>query len=96
MEHPSAIRPEQHAVFKTGKMGKSTIFRSERILVGLNAFEPGLELAGVVRQTERRFLSRNGGGEDQSNEQMAKSRSHRSIVGNARAGRVRLHPTSAR
>ena len=24
-------------------MGKSTIFRSERILVGLNAFEPGQE-----------------------------------------------------
>ncbi len=43
MEHPSAIRPEQHAVFQAGKMGKSTIFRSERILVGLNAFEPGQE-----------------------------------------------------
>ena len=43
MEHPSAIRPEEHAVYAADKMGKSTIFRSERMLVGLNAFEPGQE-----------------------------------------------------
>jgi len=43
MEHPSAIRPEQHAVFGAEKMGKATIFRSERIMVGLNCFEPGQE-----------------------------------------------------
>ncbi len=43
MEHPSAIRPEQHAVFSAEKMGKATIFRSERIMVGLNCFEPGQE-----------------------------------------------------
>jgi len=43
MEHPSAIRPEQHAVFSSEKMGKATIFRSDRLLVGLNAFEPGQE-----------------------------------------------------
>jgi quercetin dioxygenase-like cupin family protein len=43
MEHPSAIRPEQHAVFSAGKMGKVTIFESERLLVGLNCFEPGQE-----------------------------------------------------
>ena len=43
MEHPSAIRPEQHAVFQSEKMGKSTLFQSERLLVGLNAFEPGQE-----------------------------------------------------
>ena len=43
MEHPDAIRPEAHAVFDSGKMGKATLFRSERILVGLNCFEPGQE-----------------------------------------------------
>ena len=43
MNHPCAIRPEHHAVYEPQKMGKSTIFRSERILVGLNAFEPGQE-----------------------------------------------------
>lgn len=41
MEHPSLIRPEDHAVFQPEKMGKSTLFQSERLLVGLNAFEPG-------------------------------------------------------
>jgi len=41
MEHPSAIRPERHAVFSSEKMAKTTIFRSERIMVGLNCFEPG-------------------------------------------------------
>ena len=43
MEHPSTLRPEEHAVFKKEKMGKSTLFESERILVGLNCFEPGQE-----------------------------------------------------
>ena len=43
MDHPSAIRPEDHAVFGSEKMGKSTIFQSDRILVGLNSFEPGQE-----------------------------------------------------
>jgi quercetin dioxygenase-like cupin family protein len=45
MEHPTAIRPEQHAVFDSAKMGKATLFRSDRLLVGLNAFEPGQEHA---------------------------------------------------
>ncbi len=45
MEHPSAIRPEAHAVFDPAKMGKATLFRSERIMVGLNCFEPGQEHA---------------------------------------------------
>jgi mannose-6-phosphate isomerase-like protein (cupin superfamily) len=45
MEHPSAIRPEDHAVFNPAKMGKATLFQSERILVGLNAFEPGQDHA---------------------------------------------------
>jgi len=44
-KHPAAIRPEEHAVFHPDKMGKSTLFASERILVGLNAFEPGQEHA---------------------------------------------------
>ena len=43
MTHADAIRPESKAVFDSEKMGKSTIFRSERVLVGLNAFEPGQE-----------------------------------------------------
>jgi quercetin dioxygenase-like cupin family protein len=41
MEHPTAIRPEEFAQYDSTKMGKSTIFRSDRLLVGLNAFEPG-------------------------------------------------------
>jgi quercetin dioxygenase-like cupin family protein len=45
MEHPNAIRPEEHAVFNPEKMGKATIFRSDRMMVGLNSFEPGQEHA---------------------------------------------------
>lgn len=45
VEHPEAIRPGDFAVFNPEKMGKATIFQSERILVGLNAFEPGQEHA---------------------------------------------------
>ena len=45
MTHPSIIRPAEHAVFSSTKMGKSTIFESSRLLVGLNAFEPGQEHA---------------------------------------------------
>ena len=41
MIHPSVIRPAEHAAYSADKMGKSTIFASERLLVGLNAFEPG-------------------------------------------------------
>jgi quercetin dioxygenase-like cupin family protein len=44
-EHPEALRPEDFAVFNAEKMGKSTLFESERILVGLNAFMPGQEHA---------------------------------------------------
>ncbi len=35
------LRPEEKAIWSPDKMGKSTLFRSERIMVGLNAFEPG-------------------------------------------------------
>ena len=45
MDHPTAIRPEAHAVFNPEKMGKATIFKSERIMAGLNSFEPGQEHA---------------------------------------------------
>jgi len=41
MEHPSVINPTQHAEWRSDKMGKSTLFESPRLLVGLNAFEPG-------------------------------------------------------
>jgi quercetin dioxygenase-like cupin family protein len=41
MDHLTAIRPESLAHYDAQKMGKSTIFRSDRLLVGLNAFEPG-------------------------------------------------------
>jgi mannose-6-phosphate isomerase-like protein (cupin superfamily) len=43
MDHPEAIRPQEHAVYAAEKMGKSTLFSSELIMVGLNAFEPGQE-----------------------------------------------------
>ncbi len=43
MNHPSVIRPEEHAVYDSKKMAKATLFESSRILVGLNAFEPGQE-----------------------------------------------------
>jgi len=41
MDHPAPLRPNEHAVFAPDKMGKATLFRSKRIMVGLNAFEPG-------------------------------------------------------
>lgn len=41
MEHPTVIRPAAHAAYRPDKMGKATIFESARLLVGLNAFEPG-------------------------------------------------------
>ena len=43
MDHPTPIRPEEHATFRPDKMGKSTLFQSSRLMVGLNAFEPGQE-----------------------------------------------------
>lgn len=45
MGHPSLIRPAEHAVYDARKMGKATLFQSPRLLVGLNAFEPGQEHA---------------------------------------------------
>lgn len=43
MDHPAPFRPEAYAVYDPGRMGKATLFQSERLLVGLNAFEPGQE-----------------------------------------------------
>jgi len=43
MIHPSVIRPADHAIYAADKMGKATLFESPRLLVGLNAFEPGQE-----------------------------------------------------
>lgn len=45
MTRPQVIRPADHAVFSPAKMGKSTIFESPRMLVGLNAFAPGQQHA---------------------------------------------------
>ena len=41
MEHPTLVRPADQAVWRDDKMGKSTLFESPRLLVGLNAFEAG-------------------------------------------------------
>jgi mannose-6-phosphate isomerase-like protein (cupin superfamily) len=43
MDHPAPFRPEDHAAYSPERMGKSTLFQSDRLLVGLNAFEPGQE-----------------------------------------------------
>jgi mannose-6-phosphate isomerase-like protein (cupin superfamily) len=45
MTHPSIIKPQDHASYSPQKMGKATLFESARLLVGLNAFEPGQEHA---------------------------------------------------
>lgn len=45
MDHPTPLRPLDHAVFRPDKMGKATLFSSPRLLVGLNGFEPGQEHA---------------------------------------------------
>jgi quercetin dioxygenase-like cupin family protein len=41
MDHPSVIRPSDHAEWRPDKMGKRTLFESSRLLVGLNCFESG-------------------------------------------------------
>lgn len=35
------LNPADHAVWRAERMGKSTIFSSPRMMLGLNAFEPG-------------------------------------------------------
>ncbi|HYB13475.1 MAG TPA: cupin domain-containing protein [Myxococcota bacterium] len=41
--HPSALTPNEYAVYDAAKMGKATLFESPRMLVGLNSFLPGQE-----------------------------------------------------
>lgn len=45
IKHPSKIQPQDHAKSSSTQMAKSTIFHSERLLVGLNCFEVGQEHA---------------------------------------------------
>src|SRR5215213_639661 len=45
MADPRVINPRDHAGYSAERMGKTTIFESSRLLVGLNAFEPGQEHA---------------------------------------------------
>ncbi len=40
---PEPFRPLDHATFSADRMGKATLFQSERVLVGLNTFLPGQE-----------------------------------------------------
>ena len=40
---PEPFRPIDHATFSPDRMGKATLYRSERMLVGLNTFMPGQE-----------------------------------------------------
>ncbi len=41
MTHPTVLRPVDHAIWRSDAMGKSTLYQSAHLLVGLNAFEPG-------------------------------------------------------
>ena len=43
INHPTPLRPEEHANWSNEKMGKGTIYRSDHVMVGLNAFEAGQE-----------------------------------------------------
>jgi quercetin dioxygenase-like cupin family protein len=40
-KHPDVLLPADLAEWRSDKMGKSTIFESPRVMVGLNAFEAG-------------------------------------------------------
>jgi quercetin dioxygenase-like cupin family protein len=41
MTGASILKPAEHAEWRADKMGKSTLFESPKMMVGLNAFEPG-------------------------------------------------------
>ena len=43
MPKSNVLDPRSLAQWSPEKMGKATIFESERVLVGLNSFEPGQE-----------------------------------------------------
>jgi mannose-6-phosphate isomerase-like protein (cupin superfamily) len=44
-DHGTPILPSEHAVYDAAKMGKATRFHSPRLLMGLNASEPGQDHA---------------------------------------------------
>ncbi len=63
MKHPEAFVPQRHSAFRTDKMGKSTLFMSERMMVGLNAFEPGQEHAlHAHAEQDKMYLTLDGSG----------------------------------
>ncbi|MFN7914289.1 MAG: cupin domain-containing protein [Vicinamibacterales bacterium] len=41
MTRPEILHPSAHATWRADAMGKSTLYQSPHLLVGLNAFEPG-------------------------------------------------------
>src|ERR1044071_3540729 len=45
MNHPEVLRPADYAEWRPDRMGKSTLFQSPRMLVGINAFEAGQQHA---------------------------------------------------
>ncbi|MEP7118043.1 MAG: cupin domain-containing protein [Acidobacteriota bacterium] len=58
------VRPLEHAVYRHDKMGKATIFSSPRMLVGVNAFEPGQAHALHTHQgMDKIYLVLEGDGE---------------------------------
>jgi mannose-6-phosphate isomerase-like protein (cupin superfamily) len=63
MQHPSVIKPARHAEWRADKMGKATLFASSRLLVGLNAFEPGQshELHAHVGMDKMYYVLEGGG-----------------------------------
>ncbi len=64
LEHPVLIEPAAYAVYDAKKMGKATLFRSQRIMAGLNAFEPGQEHAIHAHTgTDKVYLVLEGAGE---------------------------------
>jgi len=64
VEHPTLIRPAEHAIWDLTKMGKSTLFRSPRLMAGLNAFERGQEHALHAHAgTDKVYLVLDGTGE---------------------------------
>jgi len=54
VNYPELFRPEAHATFNPEKMGKSTVFMSERMMVGLNVFEPGRSTPSTPTRTRTR------------------------------------------
>jgi hypothetical protein len=54
MDHPKAIRPEELVNWSSEKIGKSTIFRSDRVMVDLSATQGTLILR---KETEEGFVA---------------------------------------